>query len=749
MKFNRILFVFACIVIASEALANEELTEGLHPAGKSHIPIGIPNSLDSLKTFVEAEGGFSPGIGSYGIAYWVYVHEEQKLYAPTMSGVAVDYGLKDSNSLIPWAKWKAGPIEVHTEVCEIKRSTPDGDVYLVGSRVKFWNAGPTAKRISLYLTLSPLGPAGFSIHKLAVSDGADALLVEGHTAVVANKPVTAAGVYEGVSVSDFALRGLMPKAQEVSSTSGNCSGALKIDLTIKSGYRTAWHGFVFPVHAGRRAVRHKWEPLDINFVDVAVPKSDADGINQPDLGLDAYREIDANELFSESSAYWQAFFGEFTVQIPENDWSWAFNAMLAHAGLILNEGAPDVSVLNYTVFNRDGMYIANIMQKAGLPELSEAIIDFFIQSPFNGRPFPESDNPGQVLWSMGQHWLLTRDKAWLQRIYPAAEKLVQMIEYYRTGTPPFWVNLNSLNFGDALPEDQRKELHPGRCDGYHPEYTEAFDITGIRTVAEFAEVLKKTDDAEHFRELAGILFAQYDARFGEHLGSGYGKYAVLWPSRLYPLDQGAAHDQFEGIGPQNLSHWRYFAPATAHQGLLAGNRKAGYETVNLHLRHAAFHKTWYACDEGGKSGSGGWYHLRTTWPHNKTEPDRNYAVAMPHGWAIAEVWLLMRDCLVFEDRDRLVLFGGISPATLQNKKGIKVHNLPTYFGPLDVQWRPGPGVATLTLGDRVKPPRGFALRLPDPDTTIVMTGGKTIPREPNGDFLLPPGTAKVAIEYTR
>jgi hypothetical protein len=36
----------------------------LDPRGKIHIPIGIANTLDTLKTFVEAEGCFSPGVGS-------------------------------------------------------------------------------------------------------------------------------------------------------------------------------------------------------------------------------------------------------------------------------------------------------------------------------------------------------------------------------------------------------------------------------------------------------------------------------------------------------------------------------------------------------------------------------------------------------------------------------------------------------------------------------------------------------------
>jgi hypothetical protein len=41
--------------------------QSLDPRGEMHIPIGIVNSLDSLKTFVKPERCFSPGVGSYGI----------------------------------------------------------------------------------------------------------------------------------------------------------------------------------------------------------------------------------------------------------------------------------------------------------------------------------------------------------------------------------------------------------------------------------------------------------------------------------------------------------------------------------------------------------------------------------------------------------------------------------------------------------------------------------------------------------
>jgi len=178
-------------------------------------------------------------------------------------------------------------------------------------------------------------------------------------------------------------------------------------------------------------------------------------------------------------------------------------------------------------------------------------------------------------------------------------------------------------------------------------------------------------------------------------------------------------DQFRGIGAQKPGGWRYFPLATAHQGLLAGNREAGYRTIAAHLDHEQM-RGWYAFDEGGGSGPGGWGHLRTTW---------NGSVAMPHGWAIAEMWLLLRDCLAFEDGDRLVLLAGVDPAWFRDEKGIAVEGLPTHFGPCSFTYTAKGNTGTLKLTGEAKPPGGFMLRAPD------------------GDKRLPPGTNEVTITW--
>jgi hypothetical protein len=156
---------------------------------------------------------------------------------------------------------------------------------------------------------------------------------------------------------------------------------------------------------------------------------------------------------------------------------------------------------------------------------------------------------------------------------------------------------------------------------------------------------------------------------------------------------------------------------------------------------------WYAFDEGGKSGSGGWGRVRTTWSGD---------VAMPHGWAIAEVWLLLRDCLLFEDGDRLVLFGGVRPEWFKSAKGMEIASAPTYFGDCSVKYSYDgmKNEGTMDIKGTAKPGGGFVLRLPAAMGATVTVGGPTAPwgrkieREANGDFVIPCNTAKARIEFS-
>jgi len=711
----------------------------LDPRGKVHIPIGIANSLDTLKTFVEAEGNFSPGVGSYGVYFWIFDKTAGRLVAPTMDGVKCEHGLAGGQYLIPWSKWSAGDITVKTEICQVRQRYSEQEIFVVGACVTLNNTSNETKDVGLYAALRPIGPAGFDVKDLDVAKESDALLVDSHTAIVATEKPPHAGVLATDTIGDLAIKGRMPNQKRAMSKEGDCSGALYYDLRLSAGGNTTL-GFVCPVLPGRRAVGHQWDGVsEWAQFDLAQLNPSTGGVLQPDPGLEYYRKITVSSLFEEARDYWKQLTEKISLDLPDERWEGAFTSIIAHAAMEMNEGAPDVAVVNYNVFNRDGVYVANIFQKSGNIDLAVEAIDYFTKHPFNGRSYPEADNPGQILWAMGQQWQFTQDKEWARRIYPSARKIAEMIEYYRTTNGPHWVQMDCLDFGSALPKEKRRELKPGMCDGNHPEYTEAFDIAGLYGAAILADAIDESEEAAGWRSLAERLLEMYDKKFGDDLGKQYGSYSVLWPCRLYPPDSDRAHKQFRETGGQKPGGWRYFALAKAHQGLLAGNRQAGYSTLQQHLEHEQM-RGWYAFDEGGKSGSGGWGRVRTTWNGN---------VAMPHGWAIAELWLLMRDCLAFENDQHLVLLSGVPPAWFSHQDGIRIEGLPTYFGNLNLLWKPTQEGATLSLGGTAKPPKGFLLHLPESLEAKVTVNGRTIPAGKAGGFLLQPQTRQVHISFDR
>jgi len=707
----------------------------LDPRGHTHIPIGIANTLDSLKTFVEAEGNFSPGVGTYGIYFWVYNKASNRLFAPTMRDVPCDHGLTREGYLIPWAQWRAVPVEVRSEICHVQRHRPEGPLHLVGARVTCGNPTDRPVALSLYGALRPLGAAGYDVHRLEVSRAGGALLVGGHAALVSRQDVHGAGVLETDTVGQLATKCMVPPQRSATSRAGDCSGALRFDATLGPGAHKTF-SFVCPVLPGRRAVRHRWDGVSqwAQF-DLAKPNPPSGGVLQPDPGLDYYRRLSVDALFADAREYWKGLVGRVRLRLPDPRWAQAFAAIAGHAALAMDEGAPDVAVVNYNVFNRDGVYVANILQKAGRADLAAEAIDYFIAHPFNGRAYPEADNPGQILWIMGEHWRFTHDRAWLERIGPAARKIAAMIEYYRTCNGPHWVQMNSLQFGQDVPVHERRKLEPGRCDGYNPAYTEAFDLAGIRAGHMLTGALGKWESGIiDYGALAAEFLDRYDRAYGDDLPAGYGSYCVLWPCRLGHLAKGRAYEQFKDIGPQKPEGWRYFPLARAHQSLLAGNREAGYKTLEYHLEHPQMQR-WYAFDEGGQSGSGGWGHLRTTWNGN---------VAMPHGWAIAELHLLLRDCLAFEESGQLVLFAGMPEDWFKAPDGIEIRDLPTYFGPLSLSWDVTEGGATLQLTGNAAPPRGLVLSLPP----AFSVDGEIVARTGRG-YLVPGYRKQVQIGFDR
>ncbi|RMD84967.1 MAG: hypothetical protein D6820_00465, partial [Lentisphaerae bacterium] len=342
------------------------------------------------------------------------------------------------------------------------------------------------------------------------------------------------------------------------------------------------------------------------------------------------------------------------------------------------------------------------------------------------------------------HWLLTRDNSWFEYVYPHVNKLARLIHYVRTAPEPHWIEENG-NFADAASPHTRKKLEPGACDGYHPEYTEAFDIAGLRAAAQLAAIAEDKHAQSEFDQLADRLLEQYHQRYGHDLAKDYGKYCVLWPCRLYPLDVGPGHDCFHGQPLLPLVKWRYFPLLSAHQSLLAGNRTAGHQTIANYLAEEQM-RGWFLLDEGGPSGLGAWPAILTTWSWNMNrEGFPASGCAMPDGWGLAELWLLMRDSLFFEDGGKLILLAGVSPDWFFSSDPIEIFHMPTWFGPCTWTYQAQKTGAILTISEGA-PPHGYILRFPPQFAGEAVIDGKHAITF-HGDLSLPSSTREVKIVF--
>jgi hypothetical protein len=75
--------------------------------------------------------------------------------------------------------------------------------------------------------------------------------------------------------------------------------------------------------------------------------------------------------------------------------------------------------------------------------------------------------------------------------------------------------------------------------------------------------------------------------------------------------------------------------------------------------------------------------------------------------------------------------------------------MPTYFGKLNLLWKPTQDGATLSLGGTAKPPKGFLLHLPESLEAKVTVNSRSITPGKAGEFLLPPQSRQVRINLVK
>ena len=631
----------------------------------AHIFLAAPEQHDAFTTVVEPGNSFSPGPGTYGVSAWV--ETDGVLYAPErMPQDALTQGFAGGKYPISESSWSAGALTVATELFAYK--VPETLDFRDYFRVKIHNHTQATAEGVFYLVVRSFGAAGGAVHRLAYADGVVCINDKPCLYAETAGAFAAMGYAETESdISEAILRKQLPCADAIEDAAGWASGAMVYDVRLAAGESVCFD-FACHLHAGNGLLT--WlKPL-------ARP-----------LDFDGHKKA--------LEAQWETLL-KVDVSVPDQRFHDAFFAQIAHLYMAAGQDAPHISPLTYPAWwARDSAYIQVALAKAGLSDFAERCAvhagRFQISCAFGA----EGDVPGERIWMLSEHYLLTRDADFLRRNYAYikenADKIVKMrhtnvpLADFSESFSHQYSTAVSTAFTCAPAADG---LVMGRMDFIYPVfYVNSFCYLGLKRAAMCAEVLGEADAALYAQE-AKALRAAMRAKAPEQFGQNERDTCTAFsPSGWADKDDAFLVQAFEEYwhrkwcpnGVQTHEpHWTYFEVGDARNRVLMGERTRAWCILDHYLERHMFSGlyTWHEGEKDENSAVLAWERMRG-W-------DLSTCVT-PHGWTSAEMLALLRDCLVREDEAGRIWIGSGVPAEWEGSD-FSVSNFPTYYGAISFRY---------------------------------------------------------------
>ena len=362
--------------------------------------------------------------------------------------------------------------------------------------------------------------------------------------------------------------------------------------------------------------------------------------------------------------------------------------------LELNDGdfiSPG-AFLYHHFWYRDSVPMVRALDQLGFSKRARQIIDAFPErltgDGFFKGPDGEWDSNGSVMWSVYQHYLLTRSELWLRSWYINLGKAAQWITRMRKKS----VNHPALAKG-LMPEGISAE-HLGTVDQYF--WDSFWSLAGLEAFDKISELLnrKRRDktlrkEIHDFEQSLYSSFEKIERRIGEPLipsapGRTFDESAIGSICCIYPLDL------FNGNVPSALNTaTRLYERYVDEKGFFHPFIHSGYNPyLTLHLAHCFLHFKDY--DLAWKIGDSIFKQAGPTYSLPEAIHPRTGGGSMGdghHGWAAAEIILFIRECLICERGDELFLFEGAGRRLIKEGVDAEIINAPTMFGKISCALR--------------------------------------------------------------
>lgn len=662
----------------------------------THIILGVPGSLEGFKTPVEPGNSFSPGPGTFGISCWIFDHSSRKLFAPEMMKLP-ELAWRFYKGYIPIlsSTWRASNVRVES------RLFTDGDNTISDIKdyltISLENQGNETVDVSLYLVVRSFGSAGGPIKHIGISENGVDVEINHFPLIYPEEEPTSFGAVSytdtKMDICQFLIKGKLPKSRSVNDDSTWASGALEYRFNLVSKEKKSLY-FVFPVQSNFwmfNWIKHPKRPLKV-------------------------KDKEKNFI-----TRWQREYISIDLKTPDKRFTEAFYAQLTHQWMATVYNAPRVSPLCYPLWwLRDGVYILNSLDKEGFHEFVEKSCKEIAPRDVFGGFGSEGDGPGQSIWALTEHYLLTRDETYLREIYSSLLRKAKLIVEMRHADRPikqfteFCIPQNMLSPAtDLMCRPAKEGLIQGRMDSHFPIFwVNGFSYMGLKRVAYCARILGDNEKSEYFEteaeELINAIKHKVPLEFGKN---DRDLTSALWPTRWASSKDPKIRKAFDifwdtvrcpngKYQPEPL--WTYFELGQAHNYLFLGQRERTWVSLNYFLSHHTAPGLYtYHEGNGDENSSGLWQRCRG-WDKIK--------YVTPHGWTSAELFLLLRDCMLYENEGTLVIGAGVPKSWMECKESFGISNVSTYFG--KVMWKFDPYSHLLTIEIEHPPDNGCKIALP-------------------------------------
>ncbi|MFZ5550561.1 MAG: coagulation factor 5/8 type domain-containing protein [Pseudomonadota bacterium] len=445
-------------------------------------------------------------------------------------------------------------------------------------------------------------------------------------------------------------------------------------------------------------------------------------------------EVDA--AFDASAAAWRERLNRVGLQLPAEGQRVHDTLRSALAQILLSRDGPALQpgTRSYArAWVRDGAMMVAGLLRLGEVQAAEEFVDWYQTKLFaSGKvpccvdargadPVPENDSHGQFVYAVAELWRFTRDRAALERRWPAVERATRYMETLRQSTRTEANRANRAPGNEAFFGLMPASIsHEGYSEKpMHSYWDDFWALRGYKDAVHLAEALGHSDDARQFTawrdefatELAASIRTAVTARDIAYV-PGAAELGDFDPTSTTVALNPA---QAQGLLPPGLlqaTFERYWHESqTRARGERDWKDYTPYElrSVGALVRlgkpaRALAMLDFFFADQR----PAGWNQWAEVVMRGYRTP--KFLGDMPHAWVASDAIRSLLDLFVHEEGDALVLGAGLPDAWL-GEAGVAVRALPTPGGPLSYRMKRGPSGLQVDIdAGPVPPPGGLKVR---------------------------------------